>query len=109
MRFLCPWDFSTKGYWNGLPFHSPGYLPDPGAKLQSPAWQADSLLSEIQGNPLSTIVMPNFYSSIQVAKMKWLGYGNLPVVLAYCTAIDNASFIQYLLPVIVMCMIKNVK
>ena len=30
-------------YWSGLPFPSPGDLPDPGIEPRSPAWQADSL------------------------------------------------------------------
>ena len=28
--------FSRPEYWSGLPFHSPGDLPDPGIKPQSP-------------------------------------------------------------------------
>ena len=39
--------FSRQEYWSGLPFPSPGDLPDPGVKLTSPvspALQADSLL-----------------------------------------------------------------
>ena len=35
--------FSRQEYWNGLPFTSPGDLPDPGIKPGSPAMQADSL------------------------------------------------------------------
>ena len=31
-RLLCPWYFSRQGYWSGLPFPSPGNLPDPGIK-----------------------------------------------------------------------------
>ena len=42
-----------KEYWSGLPFPSPGDLPDPGIKPRSPALQADSLLSEPQGKPFS--------------------------------------------------------
>ena len=38
--------FSRQEYWSGLPFPSPGDLPDPGIKPGSPALQADSLLSE---------------------------------------------------------------
>ena len=41
-----PMGFSRQGYWRGLPFSSPGDLPDPGtepASLASPALQADSL------------------------------------------------------------------
>ena len=33
-------------YWNGLPFPSPGDLPDPGMEPRSPALLADSLPSE---------------------------------------------------------------
>ena len=35
-----PWDSLGKTYWTGLPFPSPGNLPDPGIKptsLESPA------------------------------------------------------------------------
>ena len=35
-------EFSRQEYWNGLPFPSPGDLPDPGMESQSPALQADS-------------------------------------------------------------------
>jgi len=44
-------EFSREEYWSGLPFPSPGYLPDPGIKLESPALQADSLPSEPPGKP----------------------------------------------------------
>ena len=43
--------FSRQEYWSGLPFSSPGDLPDPGIKPRSPALQADSLLTELQGKP----------------------------------------------------------
>ena len=36
-------------YWSGLPFPSPGDLPDPESKPTSPALQADSLLTEPPG------------------------------------------------------------
>ena len=36
-------------YWSGLLFLSPGDLPNPGIKPGSPALQADSLLTELQG------------------------------------------------------------
>ena len=36
-------------YWNGLPFPSPGALPNPGIKSSFPALQADSLPSEPPG------------------------------------------------------------
>ena len=35
--------FSRQGYWSGLPFPSPQYLPDAGIEPESHALQADSL------------------------------------------------------------------
>ena len=43
-----PMGFSRREYWSGLPFPSPGDLPDPGIKPRSPALQADSLPTELQ-------------------------------------------------------------
>ena len=45
--------FPKQEYWSGLPFPSPGDLPDPGMEPRSPALQADSLLSEPPGKPLN--------------------------------------------------------
>ena len=45
---------SRQEYGNGLPFPTPGDLPDPGTKpssLVSPALHADSLPSELSGKP----------------------------------------------------------
>ena len=41
--------FSRQEYWSGVPFPSPGDLPDPGIEPGSPALQADALTSEPQG------------------------------------------------------------
>ena len=59
--FATPWTvahqaplsmrFSRQGYWSGLPFPSPGDLPDLGIEPGSPALQADSLPTELQGKP----------------------------------------------------------
>ena len=38
--------FSRQEYWSGLPFPSPGDLPDPGIEPGSPALQEDALTSE---------------------------------------------------------------
>ena len=45
------WDFPGKECWSGLPFPSPGDLPDPGIEPGSPALQADALPSEPLGKP----------------------------------------------------------
>ena len=42
-------EFSRQEYWSGLPFPSPGDLPNPGIKPRSPALQADSLPTELSG------------------------------------------------------------
>ena len=44
--------FSRQEYWSGLPFPSPGDLPNPGIKPGSPALQADALTSEPPGKPI---------------------------------------------------------
>ena len=61
LLFVTPWSvacqdslsvrFSRQEYWSGLQFPSPGDLPNPGIELRSPALQADSLLTELQGKP----------------------------------------------------------
>ena len=44
--------FSRQEYWSGLPFPSPGDIPDPGIEPRFPTLQADSLPYEPPGNPL---------------------------------------------------------
>ena len=39
-------EFSRQEYWSGLPFPSPGDLPDPGIEPGSPALRADALPSD---------------------------------------------------------------
>ena len=48
--------FSRQDYWSGLPFPSPGDLPDPGIEPGSPAFQADTLTSEPLGKPILDIL-----------------------------------------------------
>ena len=57
--FATPWivahqaprsmGFSRHEYWSGLPFPSPGDLPDPGIEPRSPTLEADALSSELPG------------------------------------------------------------
>ena len=44
--------FSRQEYWSGLPFPSPGDLPGPRIEPRSPALQADSWPTELQGKTL---------------------------------------------------------
>ena len=39
--------FSRQEYWSGMPFPSPGDLPDPGIEPRSPSLEADALTSEL--------------------------------------------------------------
>ena len=68
--FATPWTvahqalpsmgFSRQEYWSGLPFPSPGDLPNPGIKPRSPALQADALTSEPPRKPY------NLYGTLQM-------------------------------------------
>ena len=49
--------FSRQEYWSGLPFPSPGDLPNPGIEPGSSALQADSLPSEPTGKPIRASAM----------------------------------------------------
>ena len=61
LLFVTPWTvayqappsmgFSRQECWSGLPFPSPGDLPDPGIEPGSPTLQADALPSEPRGKP----------------------------------------------------------
>ena len=46
-----PMGFSRQGYWSGLPFPSPGDLPNPGIEPRSPTSQGDALPCEPPGKP----------------------------------------------------------
>ena len=68
-RLVTPWtvaykaplsmEFSRQEYMSGLPFPSPGDLPDPGIKPRSPALQADTLLSEPPGKLQIICLIPS--------------------------------------------------
>ena len=71
--FATPWTvayqaslsmgFSRQEYQSGLPFPSPGDLPDPGIEPMSPALQVDSLPPSHQGSPNYIIASLNLYNS----------------------------------------------
>ena len=70
--FATPWtvayqapqsiEFSRQEYCSGLPFPSPGDLPDPGIKPRSPALQMLYCLSQ-QGSPILSISFFSFHFS----------------------------------------------
>ena len=44
--------FFRQEYWSGLPFPSPGGLPNPGMKLTSPALAGGFFTTELPGKPV---------------------------------------------------------
>ena len=77
--FVTPWTvayqappsmgFSRQEYWSGLPFPSPGDLPNPGIEPRSPAFQADALTSktafDLGSSPLFTLLPPAVQGRLQ--------------------------------------------
>ena len=71
--FATPWtvdhqaplsmEFSRQEYWSGLPFPSPGDLPNPRIDPRSPASQVDVLLSK---PPLSSLIQLNYIRKMWV-------------------------------------------
>ena len=69
--FATPWTvacqaslsmgFSRQEYWSGLPFPSPGDLPDSGIEPGSPAFQEDTLASEPPGKPIFVLIVSLFF------------------------------------------------
>ena len=63
--FATPWTvcrqaplsmgFSRQEYWSGLPFPSPGNLPDQAITPRSPVWQTDSLPLSHLGSPTKIV------------------------------------------------------
>ena len=68
--------FSRQEYWSGLPFPSPGDLPDPGIKPGSPALEADTLTSEPPGKEIESkyLTMHQTASNTELYDMKFSSY-----------------------------------
>ena len=58
--------FPRQEYWSGLPYFSPGNIPDPGIEPVSPALQADCLSVKPVGAVYPRLGFPEFmYFSYQ--------------------------------------------
>jgi len=51
--------FSRQKYWSGLPFPSPGDLPNPGIEPRSLALHAEALTTELLGKPWDLVITYN--------------------------------------------------
>ena len=86
--FATPWTvahqappfmgFSRQEYCSGLPFPSPGDLPNPGIKPGSPALQADALTSEPPGKPGRH---PYLTTGKTIALTRWTSVGQVMSLL----------------------------
>ena len=80
-----PMGFAKQEYWSGLPFPSPGDLPNLGIESGSPALQAGSLLSGPPGKlRLGTFIMK--WKLFNIRFFMWL-----PLVIAVACMISFAS------------------
>ena len=79
-------EFSRQQYWSGLPFPSPGDLPDAGMELRSPALQAHSLPLSHQGhlnhipNLIAFAFLDSFVDSLPkdlCSEERWLDPGRM--------------------------------
>ena len=50
-RLLSPWEFSQQEYWRGLPFPTPGDLPNPGIEPASPTFAGRFFATEAPWKP----------------------------------------------------------
>ena len=85
--------FSRQEYWSGLPFPSPGSLPNPGIEPRSPSLQGDSLLSEPPGSS-STFLLPPNPSGLTFSSKPW----SVPWVWASCPGKWPHSTLYFLCP-----------
>ena len=94
--FVTPWtvasqallsmEFSRQEYWSGLPFPSPGDLPNPGMELGSPALYADYLPSKPPGKP----DIPKHQA--QLLKKKFQGTNDLHFIQSTAAAMSLQSY-----------------
>ena len=77
-----PMGFSRQEYWSGLPFSSPGDLPNPGIELGSPALHTDALPSEHTHTHTHTHIYIYIYTHIHIHAQL------LQLCLTFCDPID---------------------
>ena len=106
--FAVPWvvahqippsmGFSRQEYWSGLPFPSPGDLPDAGIEPRSPALQADALPSEPPGKLSLSIYMYihiHFQILFHYGLSQDIEYSSLWYTVGPCLSILNVTVCIY--------------
>ena len=84
-------EFSRREYWSGLPFPSPGDLPDPEIEPRSPALQADFLPSE---PPRKVKVKVKSLSHVQLFSIPWAVVYQAPLSTGKNTGAGSFSLLQ---------------
>ena len=69
-------EFSRQEYQSGLPFPSPGDLPDTGVESRSPALRADSSLPEPPGMPFLRV--DYLHATKSAILMFWFVFFSVP-------------------------------
>ena len=92
--FVTPWTvayqappsmgFYGQEYWSGLPFPSPGDLPNSGIEPRSPAFQADALTSEPPGKPHIYLYMSIYISTPIYIGLPWRSHNEESACDARC-------------------------
>ena len=96
--FATPWTvayqappsigFSRQEYGSGLPFPSPGHLPDPGIEPRSPALEADALTSEPPGKQLPNQYMVTLKIIVDYIKVLERMFSVTKLYLTLCISMD---------------------
>ena len=70
--------FSRQEYWSGLPFLSPGDLPDPGIEPRSPALEAGAWIAMVSSNSIGSVLTESGYA--QLLSHVWLSAPSRTVI-----------------------------
>ena len=83
VAYQAPWTmgFTRQEYWSGLPWPSPGDLPDPGIEPGSSALQPDTLPSEPPGKPWETYRLLFIYNRTLKIRLQQSGFSWLLCIL----------------------------
>ena len=85
--------FPRKKYWSGLPFPSPGDVPDPGIEPESPVLQVDSLKLSQLGN-ISKSIKPYIYKHSNISHYK-LESIHLNIYIYIYSEVDQMNLANY--------------
>ena len=81
--------FSRQDYWSGLPFSTPGDLPNPGIEPASPALAGRFFTTKSPGKPFPLLINDSIFHSVN--KLKVL------IIFNFCTS-QLRSYTDFLPP-----------